>query len=67
MESDNQYTDVPYIVDEHGEGEFQTSNGPVPYTYMYPKRFHLQEMIAFESQELKEFIIGADLSHVVPT
>ena len=67
MESNSGLEDALYIVGESGEGEIDTPDGPVKYQYQYPKRWPLEEMIAYETEELKDSILNADLSGIALT
>ena len=65
-EISNQFDHVPYLVGEYGEAEVETAEGPVKYEYQFPKRLEYHEMVQFESEELKQEILGADISNVAP-
>ena len=62
----SQFDHLPYLVGEHGEAEIDTAEGPVKYEYQFPKRLEYDEMVQFESEELKKEIHGADISNVAP-
>jgi len=57
----------PYIVGESGEKEIETEKGLKTYKYEYPKIFSYLEIMEFETDELKDFIMQYDnINKVMP-